>query len=234
MSRPFAILIVSTVALTWAVYLFASGIELSWAFLGPFSAAVGVLTIMSFVFQHWVWHWPGLHYLTKTPRLTGTWLGTLESNYVNIGESEPRAAIPVAVVITQTVDSINVRQYTQESFSTTVTASVFGEPGERFLLSTVYLNEPKIELQQTRSAMHYGATRLLIHGPPRNPTTLSGTYWTPRNTSGSLELRFLTRKRAHSFQEAFRFRSAETPGDRGNGGVDARPSNPSNREEEEQ
>lgn len=202
MSRAFAIIIVVLVAITWAVYLLAQGVQLAWSFLGPFSIAVGVLTTAGFVFKHWAWHWPGLHLLTKTPRLTGTWVGKRTSNYIHDGETEPRGPIDVAVVVTQSVDGINVRQYTEESWSTTVAASASEEAGDRFSLATVYLNEPDLELQQTRSPMHYGSTRLMIEGPARKPTRLVGNYWTARNTSGSLDLTFVCRTRAHSFWEA--------------------------------
>ena len=202
MSRAYATIIVALVAATWAIYLFVQGVQLAWSFLVPFSVVVGVLTSTGFVFKHWAWYWPGVHLLTKTPRLTGTWVGELKSNYIHDGEVEPCGPINVAMVVTQSVDGLNVRQYTQESSSTTVAASISEEPGERFLLATVYLNEPEIQHQQTRSPMHYGATRLTIEGPPRNPRGLTGNYWTARSTSGTLDLNFVCRFRAHSFQEA--------------------------------
>ena len=205
MSRAYAIIIVALVTATWAIYLLAQGAQLAWSFLGPFSVAVGVLTSTGFVFKRWAWYWPGVHLLTKTPRLTGTWVGELRSNYIHDGETEPRGPIEVAMVVTQFVDGLSVRQYTQESSSTIVAASISEEPGERFSLATIYLNEPEIELQQTLSPMHYGATLLIIEGPPRNPRGLTGNYWTTRNTSGALDLKFVCRFRAHSFQEALSF-----------------------------
>lgn len=205
MTRPFAIIVVALVASTWALYLLAQGVELAWDFLGPFSLAVGVLTGAGFLFRHWAWHWPVLHLLTKTPRLTGTWVGKLTSNYIHAGETEPRPPIRVALVVTQLADSINVRQYTKESSSTSVAASVSEEPGQRFTLATVYFNEPELPLQQTRSPIHYGATRLMIQGAARKPTKLEGSYWTTRNTSGTLEFKLVSRTRAHSFREALAF-----------------------------
>jgi hypothetical protein len=195
MTRPFATIVVALVALTWALYLLAHGVTVASSFLGPFSLAVGVLTSAGFLFRRWAWHWPVLHLLTKTPRLTGTWVGKLK----------PSSPIDVAVVVTQFADSINVRQYTQESSSTSVAASVSEEPGERFTLATVYSNEPELPLQQTRSPIHYGATRLMIEGPRRTPIRLAGSYWTTRNTSGTLEFRLVSRTRAHSFREALTF-----------------------------
>lgn len=185
----------------------AKGEALTWGYLGPFSMAVGVLTAAGFVFNRWAWHWPGLHLLTKTPHLSGTWIGRLRSDYIHEGESEPRDSVDEVLVVTQSADGINVRQYTRESSSTTVAASVTEEPGEKFILSTVFLNEPDIELQRTRSRMHYGATRLAIEGASRSPSRLVGSYWTARGTSGSIEVTFVSRERAHSFEHANRIKS---------------------------
>ncbi|WP_083007578.1 hypothetical protein [Halomonas sp. GT] len=208
MNRAFAIIIVGLVAATWAAYLLLQGETLTWSYLGPFSLAVGVLTGAGVVFKHLAWHWPVVHFLTKTPHITGTWIGKLRSDYIHEGETEPRGAIDAVLVVTQTADEINIRQYTKESSSTTVTASVTAEPGDKFILATVFLNEPDIELQQTRSRMHYGATRFSIEGPPRSPEQLVGNYWTARKTSGSLEFQLVSRKRAHSFEHAYRLQKA--------------------------
>ncbi len=207
MSRPFAIIIVALVAITWVVYLLLQGVDLAWSLLGPSSTAVAVLTTTGFVFTQWIWHWPLIHYLTKTPRLTGTWVGKLQSNYIHEGETKPRGPMDVVVVVTQTANDINVRQYSKESWSTTVAASVSEEDGDRFSLATVYRNEPDLELQQSRSQMHYGATRLAIEGPARNPTRLAGNYWNDaRKTSGSLDLKFVSRERVHSFADGIALR----------------------------
>lgn len=208
MNRAFATIIVGLVVATWAAYLLIQGRTLTWIHLGPFSLAVGVLTASGFIFKHWAWHWPAVHLLTKTPHISGTWIGTLRSDYIHEGETAPRGPIDAVLVVTQSADEINVRQYTKESSSTTVAASVTAEPGDKFILATVFLNEPNIELQQTRSRMHYGATRLVVEGHPRSPSRLTGNYWTARKTSGSLEFQLVSRDRAHSFKDAFRLHQA--------------------------
>jgi hypothetical protein len=208
MNRAFAVIIVGLVVSTWAIYFLAKGVPLSPDYFGPFSIAVGVLTTAWVIFKHWIWHWPLLHALTRTPSLTGTWAGKLRSTYIHPGEDTPRESMDVILVVTQSVDTVNVRQYTAESSSFSVAASITEEAGERFFLASVYINEPDLQLQQTRSPMHYGATRLGCEGSPRAPRRLTGNYWTARNTSGSLELEFVTRSRAHSFSEGMQLRFA--------------------------
>ena len=85
---------------------------------GPLLFRSGCFDTTGFVFKYWAWYWPGVHLLTKTPRLTGTWVGKLKSNYIHDGEVEPRGPIDVAMVVAQSVDGLNVRLYTQESYST--------------------------------------------------------------------------------------------------------------------
>lgn len=202
MSRPFAIITVGIVILVWTAYLAVQGEALDVGFLAPFSVAVAVLTATGFAFKHWAWHWPLLHLLTGKPRLTGTWIGTLSSNYRPEGDDSPARPIPIVWVISQTVDGLSIRQFTAESQSTTLVASIAGEDGDRYSLATVYRNEPTLELQRSRSPMHHGATHQMIEGHPRKPQMLTGKYWTTRETHGSLNLRFIARRRAHTFKEA--------------------------------
>lgn len=61
-----------------------------------------MLTATAFVFKHWAWHWPIVHLLTKTPNLTGTWVGKLKSDYIHDGETEPRGPIDAVLIVTQT------------------------------------------------------------------------------------------------------------------------------------
>ncbi len=95
-------IIVGLVVVTWAVYLLLQGQTLTWSYLGPFSIAVAVLTATAFVFKHWAWHWPIVHLLTKTPNLTGTWVGKLKSDYIHDGETEPLGPIDAVLIVTQT------------------------------------------------------------------------------------------------------------------------------------
>ena len=49
----------------------------------------------------------------------------------------------------------------------------------------MYTNKPSAEVRD-RSQIHYGALLLDTHGPARKPTSLTGEYWTDRETKGTL------------------------------------------------
>jgi len=211
MTRPFAIIIVVLVMLAFGVSYLVQGQQVDFTYTGPFSVAVVVLTGAGFIFGRWAWHWPLVHLLTGNPRLSGTWVGTIRSDYKRNEQDDPLPPIPAVIVVTQTASSLSVRLFTQESRSTSVAASFEREEGDRFSLATVYRNEPDLQFQD-RSAIHYGATRLAIEGKPRTPTRLMGAYWAARSpvkTSGMMDFEFVSREAAHSFRAGVELQKAE-------------------------
>ncbi|WP_366512535.1 hypothetical protein [Mesorhizobium sp.] len=50
----------------------------------------------------------------------------------------------------------------------------------------VYQSDPDIHLRGAQSEIHYGAFRYSLKGSP--PVEMTGTYWTDRNTRGSIQL----------------------------------------------
>jgi hypothetical protein len=71
-----------------------------------------------------------------------------------------------------------------------------------YQLVGVYQNKPDVTLRGQRSEIHYGAMLLDIRGDP--PTSLSGHYWTDRDTKGTIELTERTAELAASFREGAR------------------------------
>jgi hypothetical protein len=57
----------------------------------------------------------------------------------------------------------------------------------------VYISEPKLSLRE-RSPIHYGSLLLEVHGLP--PMALEGSYWTDRESRGTMHL---TDRRADVF-----------------------------------
>lgn len=203
MTRPVATIVVAVIVLTWGACFLFDGKALDSALLKPFSLAVSVLAGASLAYDLWLWHWPLVHLLCKKPRLTGTWVGELRSDYKREPSDDPLPPIASVIVVTQTASVLHVRLFTKESSSTSVAASIETEPGDRFSLSTVYRNEPGLELQ-ARSPIHYGATRLEVSGAPRTPEKLRGFYWTsrqPSKTAGTMNFAFVSRTVVHSFEE---------------------------------
>jgi len=143
---------------------------------------VTIELVIVWLFTKWIWRWKILHpWFVVTPDLSGKWEGKL--HYVWNGTEGDRNA---SVTIIQSFNHIVVKLGTEESISRSVAASF--DIDERRGVSDLYytyINEPLVTIQD-RSKIHYGTTRLVFD--LHNPTTLTGEYWTSRETKGLMSL----------------------------------------------
>ena len=138
--------------------------------------------VLVWLFTKWIWKWKKLHsWFVVTPDLSGEWEGTL--HYIwNRTEGDR----DIAVTIIQTFNHIVVKLGTVESTSRSVAASFDIDECRGITdLYYTYINEPKVTIQD-RSKIHYGTTRLTFD--LQNPTTLTGEFWTSRDTKGIMSL----------------------------------------------
>jgi hypothetical protein len=97
------------------------------------------------------------------------------------------------MVIEQTFWTIAVRQHTDQSSSSSSTAAVLTSPDSRHSKSLYFTYENRARQEHNaRSSAHCGTTRLHVVGT--RPSTLDGTYWTDRLTSGDLVLELVNRR----------------------------------------
>lgn len=184
-SRGTIQVIITIAVLVWAVMLILQGVALEFRLLRPYSMAVGAAVVCLNVYDKWLWKTPLFQYIPQCPpNISGTWSGTLESNYKQPGTEETVPAIKVFMAVEQTASAVTIRQLTSESRSRSLTASVEKNAG-MWVVSYTYINEPHLR-HQDRSPIHLGAGVLNIHGSP--PTSVDGQYWTSRDTKG--EVRF--------------------------------------------
>ena len=171
----------------WAVTLYILGLPLSWDYLKPYGITISVTTAIATAFDRWLWRWPMFrNWLVKLPYLQGTWKAVLVSDYIDPKTKKPVSPIDAVVVVRQTLTTLSLRLFTEESSSFLAGNKIVALNDSVFELIGVYQNEPRIELRGTRSDIHFGALKLSIGGVP--PTSLSGHYWTDRKTKGSMEL----------------------------------------------
>jgi phage gp46-like protein len=128
----------------------------------------------------------------RTPVLRGTWVGRFRRD-LPAGQEAVAASGQVYLVIAQTFSSVQVRLFTPESSSLSLSCSVVTAQDGRMGLTWVYQNEPEY-LQRQESEIHHGAAKVRLEGSP--PTSLRGHYWTdrkPERTAGELEFHLLSR-----------------------------------------
>ena len=130
---------------------------------------------------------------------SGTWRGTIQSNWHDQETSEQIPPIECYTVIYQTFSKLSYRQMTAESSSRVIDGGIISDSDHVYQIGSVYRNEPILSLRQ-QSPIHYGGQLLNIVGKPA--TSLQGHYWTDRNTAGQLELTERKKKIFHDFQSA--------------------------------
>ena len=203
---PTRLHISSFIALTIAVWILALWIQgmpvLSTDFIKPFSAVVGIITVVVTVFNKYLWSWRIFQgWYVKRPDLNGTWKVELKSNWINPETGEGIDPIYAYAVIRQSLTSLSFRLMTKESRSVLIAYSIDQQEDEGlFKLVGIYRNEPKIELQGVRSEMHHGSFALEIHGTP--VYELEGHYWTDRNTKGGMKLSNREKKLYDTYEQA--------------------------------
>jgi hypothetical protein len=167
----------------------------------PFGVAVSALTLLTLGFDKWAWKYGCFKgWLVKRPRREGTWKVVLQSKWIDPATGNQIAPIACYMVIRQTYSSLTLRLFTPESSSVSISASVLTTEDCVYRVAATYQNDPKIELRNVRSEIHYGALILNVNDDP--VTSLNGHYWTDRSTSGTLALSERKPTLASSFESA--------------------------------
>jgi SMODS-associating 2TM, beta-strand rich effector domain len=166
--------------------------------LSPIGPAVAAASIGLWLFDRFLWRWPGIRRLVGRPVLHGTWHGELTSDWV---DPETQRRIPadpdVLLVVRQRFWRVSVRLLTKESASSSILANFNADADGVHQLIYVYANTPRSELRD-RSELHYGA---VVLGAPRDPNeALEGHYFTDRKTRGEMcfRRRFAARVETHA------------------------------------
>lgn len=151
--------------------------------------AVGIYFIVLMIFTKWAWRFKIFQkWLIKMPYLQGTWKGELKSSWVNPKTGLGVDPIPATLVIKHDFHKITCRLFTQESQSFSISADITIGPDGAMCLSYTYTNKP-LMLIRDRSAIHDGAAILQVLGKPKK-RSLEGSYWTSRQTFGTMTFNF--------------------------------------------
>jgi hypothetical protein len=156
--------------------------------LTPFGLTVSAVTAVAIFFEKIAWKWPLINgLLVRRPSLAGTWRTELNSSYLDKDGNPIRKT--VYVVIQQSLRTISVRMYTDKARSFSIAESIrSSEVDDLFELAVVYQNVPEIQHRQDvgDGRIHFGALHLTDIS--QHPASISGPYWTDRNTNGHLTL----------------------------------------------
>jgi hypothetical protein len=149
------------------------------------SSVASIVLGIVFLFEFWLWRIPLLEgWLVKRPSIAGTWRVTLQSNWVDPETGKQIGPIEGYMVVRQSFSTLTMRQLTAESSSELLGTEIVCSADGLYCVSGVYRNEPNYDVRN-RSQIHYGALWLRIEDAH---SSVSGHYWTDRNSAGTLKL----------------------------------------------
>lgn len=192
--------IVLFIGLVWLGLLFINGVAVELAWLKHLSIVVPVLLVALGAFDRWLWKQPWLNgWFANRPVLCGTWRVELKAERVNPPTSVKPAPIICYMAVRQTFSSLSMRLMTSESTSELVAERILVAADGVSKVVGVYVNQPKLSVRD-RSEIHYGGLLLEVQGDP--PSALEGSYWTDRDTRGTMHLTDRHAKAFASYEEA--------------------------------
>jgi len=173
----------------WALVLLCQGTGFSWNHIRPFGTVVGVLVGLSILLEHVLWRVRFLQpWFVSRPNLRGTWKVNLQSDYIDQETNAQIQPIVCYMGVKQTLSTLQMHLMTHESESWFIAEAILPSPsGEGHQIIGVYTNKPKVHLRGKKSDIHLGALVLDTHGATHKPATITGEYWTDRNTTGSMD-----------------------------------------------
>ncbi len=199
-SRLYLSTLLAITAALWSVLLILDGVTVSVAFLKPLSMVLGALLLILGLFDKWAWHLPFLHpWFVSIPDLRGTWKGQIISTWVDPQTGNKISPIDAYFVVRQTFSSLQIRLITTQSSSELLTGNIVRDIDGIYVVLGIYVNTPKLRYRDV-SPIHHGGLLLHIQGNP--PHTLSGQYWTDRDTKGELHFTERSRKLYYDFEDA--------------------------------
>ena len=162
-------------------------------FFRAYSAALSVTTsaLALLVWKGWKIPW-FKGWLVMVPNLNGTWEGALQSDWINPETNERIGPITSVLVVKQTLFGMSCVVRTGEMTSYSISAGIERDRNSHIeKLVYTYRSEPKPGASE-RSAIHHGTSVLEFGTSPG--WSLSGRYFTERNTTGELEFTFRNRR----------------------------------------
>jgi hypothetical protein len=189
-----------TVALCLAVLLavvwFFDSMTINLHTIGRIPTAITVTTAFWIFYFKWGWKWWPLSMLFPKPRVDGTWVGHLESDWRR-GQETASTVVPIVFVVRQTFSTVVIRSFTHDREGLSDTANIIVKPDSAIVILS-YMYGLREEFS-AGAGTQQGAAELRLHN---HCSELRGEYWTNTKTRGRLLVQHRSRKLAVSFGDA--------------------------------
>ncbi len=170
-------------------------------YLKPISSVVTLNVFVFFLFSNFLWKWEKFYnWLVPIPNLNGTWKGEIKSNWIDPKTNKRPNSIPVILTIKQSFSKISCVMRTKEMESRSFIAD-FVIDKDNQILKLVYSYDSVVkEIVKKRSPRHNGTISFDIIN---NGKELIGVYWTERETTGAINLKFWKKDFIDKFPNSF-------------------------------
>lgn len=188
-------LVIAMSALAWFSLAYMNGLNLSEArdFFGLIPQVVSFDLFVILVFVKWGWKLKIFKgWLVPFPNLNGTWVGFVNSRWINPEDGKRLPSVPVMLTIRQSFFHISFVLRSSEMESASYSEGFLLDADRQIRkIAYSYTSKPRILLSD-RSHAHDGAAILDIIQQPQ--LRLKGKYWTDRLSTGEIDLKFQSEK----------------------------------------
>jgi hypothetical protein len=168
--------------------------------ISAYSWIATTITIILIVWDKWLWRIRLLYPLSKMPDVRGTWKAELNSFWKDPKTGQIRGKVEVYLVFRQSFSSLDIRLFSTESSSVSLSANVVTDGEGVHTIATIYRNEPSLA-HLVHSPISHGGMLLSIRGE-RVVKQIDGKYWTDRQSMGEIKMTERSWKIASGFDEA--------------------------------
>jgi hypothetical protein len=177
--------------------------------LNAYSWIATTITAVLVAWNKWLWRIKLLYPLSKMPDVRGTWKAELSSFWKDPKTGQARGKIDVYLVFRQSFSSLDIRLFSAESCSVSLSANVVTDGEGVHTIATTYRNEPSLA-HLAHSPISHGGMLLSIRGE-KDVKQIDGKYWTDRQSMGEIRMTERSPKIASGFDEASSLVFKEAP-----------------------
>jgi hypothetical protein len=199
------------VSLIWSIAIALNGLHLSSVWSKALSIIPLILVLAFAAWDKWLWRVPPFIFIAGRPDLNGTWLGTFDSEWLGTRNKLNESSESVALAIKQSYTQLAITLVAEKSKSYSILTNVRHLDSGEYCISYQYMNTPYIRFRSRQHMpAHEGSAELKISGI--RSSKLAGEYWTKRLSRGSLDVTWISKRRASSVAEAQAFTPATRKG----------------------
>ena len=182
------------------VVLYLQGQSIIKPSLNAISWIATIVALSLLAWDKWIWRIKPLYRLSKTPDVRGTWKAVLTSFWKDPKTGKERGDIEVYLVFRQTFSTLNIRLFSVESSSISLSANIVTDAEGVHTIATTYLNQPSLA-HLPHSPMSHGGMYLNVRGE-KSVIQIDGKYWTDRLSNGVIKMSEHAPQFASGFDEA--------------------------------